>query len=136
MNGKEKESEGAREKMISPLASDTYFFSPCPAHDASFCQWDDLEPVEGDGDCVELDLTSPSYKWRNSQCSKKQPYVCRKLPLGRTFNCSCTGDSDSFNRGGYCKRWSADQPAWCYVSQVIRCPSLSRCAYASLVGFV
>lgn len=80
--------------------------------------------MEGDGDCVELDLTSPSYKWRNSQCSKKQPYVCRKLPLGRTFNCSCTGDSDSFNRGGYCKRWSADQPAWCYVSQVIRCPSL------------
>ena len=77
-----------------------------------YIQWADAEPKVANGECVRQNITTAAMTWHADACSNTHAYVCRRLPVGRNeshFNCSCTGESDPQNLGGYCKQWNLDK---------------------------
>jgi hypothetical protein len=67
-------------------------------------------------ECVSV---SNRGKWTGVDCDDELPYICRKVPIGRSLDCDCSGESDDNHVGGSCKKWDAkSQPnaaAWCHV---------------------
>ena len=55
-------------------------------------------------------------KWTTRACDSASSFVCRKVPLGRSLSCACSGESDDSHRGGSCKKWDRssrpNDPAW------------------------
>ena len=49
-------------------------------------------------------------RWISSGCGERLPYVCRKVPIGRTLDCDCTGQVDDDDAGGSCKAWDVSKP--------------------------
>lgn len=91
---------------------------------ASSRDWTDETPTTytsrlGDaGDvCVK---TSDGGKWTSESCDEELPYICRKVPIGRSLSCDCSGESDENHFGGSCKKWDRkqdpDAKAWCHAS--------------------